>query len=277
VGYLFQNYALFPNMTVEKNILCGLYHEKDKAERKRVLDDTVNLLKLEGLEKHLPSQLSGGQQQRAALARILVNKPRLLMLDEPFSALDNHLRGQLRIQMKRLLERYGGSTLMVTHNRDEAYNLCGQIALMDAGAILALKPTKELFSNPESVTGAMITGCKNICPAKKTGEHEVEVPDWGIRLVTARPVREGLCAVGIRAHYFDPEIRQNRFPVRFTGEMEEPFEFSMQFRYENQKNNTEDILWLFPKEKKSAGVPATLGVEPENVLPLYNEELGMRN
>jgi len=269
VGYLFQNYALFPNMTVKKNILCGQYHEKDKAERKRVLDDTVNLLQLDGLEKHLPSQLSGGQQQRVALARILVNKPRLLMLDEPFSALDSHLRGHLRIQMKRLLERYGGSTLMVTHNRDEAYNLCGRIALMDEGAILALKPTKELFSNPESVAGAVITGCKNICSARKIGEREVEVPDWGVRLVTAQPVREGLCAVGIRAHYFDPEIRQNRFPVRFTGEMEEPFEFSLQFRYENQPDNTQDVLWQLPKKKKNGGFPAMLGVEPENVLPLY--------
>jgi len=270
VGYLFQNYALFPNMTVEKNILCGLYHEKDKAKRRQMLDDTVDLLKLEGLEKHQPSQLSGGQQQRAALARILVNKPRLLMLDEPFAALDSHLRGKLRIQMKRLLERYGGSTLMVTHNRDEAYNLCGRIALMDAGSILALKSTKELFNNPESVVGAMITGCKNICAAKKTGEHEVEVPDWGIRLVTARPLREGLCAIGIRAHYFDPEIKQNRFPVRFSDEMEEPFEFSLQFRYQSQPDNTQDVLWLLPKEKRSADFPAMLGVAPENVLPLYN-------
>jgi len=269
VGYLFQNYALFPNMTVEKNILCGLYYEKDKQKRGSLLGDTIKLLKLEGLEKRLPSRLSGGQQQRVALARILVNKPRLLMLDEPFSALDNHLRQQLRIRMKKILEAYGGSTLMVTHNRDEAYDLCGHIALMDAGNILTLKPTKELFSNPESITGAMITGCKNICAAKKTGEHEAEVPDWGIRLVTALPLRDGLCAVGIRAHYFSPEIKQNRFPVRFTGEMEEPFEYNLQFRYENQKEDSPELTWLLPKEKKSVNVHATLGVEPENVLPLY--------
>jgi molybdate transport system ATP-binding protein len=269
VGYLFQNYALFPNMTTEKNILCGLYHEKDKAKRRLTLDDTVRLLKLEGLEKHLPSQLSGGQQQRVALARILVNKPRLLMLDEPFSALDSHLRGQLRIQMKRLLERYEGSTLMVTHNRDEAYNLCGRIALMEAGKILALKPAKELFANPESVAGAVITGCKNISVAVKTGEHEVEAPGWGVRLATALPVRDGLCAVGIRAHYFNPETVRNRFPVRVTGEMEEPFEYALQFRYEHQADETQDILWRFPKERKSERIPAALGVEPENVLLLY--------
>jgi len=269
VGYLFQSYALFPNMTVKKNILCGLYHEKDKQKRGGMLGDIIKLLKLEGLEKHFPSQLSGGQQQRAALARILVNKPNLLMLDEPFSALDSHLRGQLQIQMKKILDCYGGSVLLVTHNRDEAYNLCGRIALMDAGTILTLKPAKELFANPESVTGAMITGCKNICAAKKTGENKAEVPDWGITLTTARPLRDDLRAVGIRAHYFSPEIKQNRFPVRFTGEMEEPFEYSLQFRYENQKDNSQDVLWLLPKEKKSADVPAMLGVAPENVLPLY--------
>ena len=164
VGYLFQNYALFPNMTVEKNILCGLYHEKDKAKRRQMLDDTIGLLRLEGLEKRLPSQLSGGQQQRAALARILVNKPGLLMLDEPFAALDSHLRGQLRIQMKKILEHYGGSTLMVTHNNDEACDLCGRIALMDAGAILTLKPMNELFREKVTVTyerrreGAALSG-----------------------------------------------------------------------------------------------------------------------
>jgi molybdate transport system ATP-binding protein len=269
VGYLFQNYALFPNMTVEKNILCGLYHEKDRDKRAQMLGDTVKLLQLEGLEKHKPSQLSGGQQQRAALARILVNKPRLLMLDEPFSALDSYLRGQLQIQMKRLLEQYGGAALMVTHNRNEAYNLCGTIALMDTGTILSLKPAKELFANPESVAGAVITGCKNICAAKKAGEHEVEVPGWGIRLATALPLYDSLCAVGIRAHHFNPEICRNRFPVRFMNEMEEAFEYVMQFRYENQVDDTQDILWRFPKEKKSVAIPTNLGVEPENVLPLY--------
>ena len=269
VGYLFQNYALFPNMTVEKNILCGLYHEKDRTERRRTLNDTVRLFRLEGLEKHRPAQLSGGEQQRAALARILANKPRLLMLDEPFSALDSHLRGQLRIQMKQLLGQYSGSVLMVTHDRNEAYDLCGRIALMDSGSLLALKGTKELFADPGSVAGAGITGCKNISAAVKTGEYEVEVPDWGVRLTTARPVREGLCAVGIQAHHFDPETRQNRFPVHFTGETEEPFDYILQFRYKNQAGKTQDIWWHIPKEKKNNPLPANLGVAPENVLLLY--------
>ena len=269
VGYLFQNYALFPNMTVEKNILCGLYREKDKARRREALHDITRLLKLEGLEKRRPSQLSGGQQQRVALARILVNKPKLLMLDEPFSALDSHLRDQLQIQMKRLLAQYGGKVLMVTHNRNEAYDLCERIAVMDEGAFLTLKPARDLFADPGSVAGAEITGCKNIAPAVKTGEYEVSVPAWGIRLATALPIRDGLCAVGIRAHYFDSETGANRYPVYFTEKIEEPFEIILQFRYQNQAPETPDIWQRISKEKKTDHVPAELGIDPANVLPLY--------
>jgi molybdate transport system ATP-binding protein len=104
VGYLFQNYALFPNMTVRQNILCGIRWERDRARRAAELRRVVELLHLQGLEEQRPDQLSGGQQQRTALARILVSRPELLMLDEPFSALDEHLRDQLQIQMKKLLD-----------------------------------------------------------------------------------------------------------------------------------------------------------------------------
>ena len=102
VGYLFQNYALFPNMTVKQNILCGLRWEKDKSAREKILHETMNMLKLSDLSNHRPSQLSGGQAQRTALARILVNRPKILMLDEPFFALDMHLRLKLQMQMKEL-------------------------------------------------------------------------------------------------------------------------------------------------------------------------------
>jgi len=269
VGYLFQNYALFPNMTVTKNILCGLCREKDRSKRRETLEDAMRLLQLEGLENHRPAQLSGGQQQRVALARILVNKPRLLMLDEPFSALDSHLRGQLQIEMKQLLEQYGRPSLMVTHSRMEVYDLCGHIALMDEGNLLALKPTKQLFANPGSVAGALITGCKNIAPAVKSGEYEVDVPAWGIRLATEQPVEEDVCAVGIRAHYFSAKTAQNRYPVRRIGEVEEPFEWIVQFRYQSQKKDEKDIWWRLPKDHRPQLMPMELGVSPANVLLLY--------
>ena len=118
VGYLFQNYALFPNMTVRQNILCGLNREKDRAAKEQRLRDMLQMMQLEGLEERKPAQLSGGQQQRVALARILVNDPQILLLDEPFSALDSNLRDSLKVELRDLLKRFGREVLMVTHDRN---------------------------------------------------------------------------------------------------------------------------------------------------------------
>ncbi len=273
VGYLFQNYALFPNMTVRQNILCGMRRLKDKADRERLLCEQLELMQLSGLEKHYPAQLSGGQQQRVALARILVSRPKLLMLDEPFSALDSHLREKLLVEMKETLRRYGGVSLVVTHNRDEAYDLCSSIALMETGRVHTHKPTKQLFADPGTVVGAMMTGCKNIAPARCVGEYEAEVPDWGITLRTARPVGENLKAVGIRAHYFGPNSRQNSFGVRIIDVVEEPFADIIRFRYENQSPGTEDLWWRTAKQNrppKEAWGAYTLGISPVNILTLYD-------
>ena len=268
VGYLFQNYALFPNMTLRQNILCGM-REKSRVEQEQKLSEILTVMQLEGLEKHRPHQLSGGQQQRAALARILVNEPKLLMLDEPFSALDAHLRDALKIELRDMLQRFGREVLMVTHSREEAYNMSSAIAVMDQGRLLTMKPTKELFADPGSVQAAVITGCKNIFPARKCGDFEAELPTLGIRLKTAHPVEDGLAAVGIRAHYFNPSTPHNRFPVRFVQEMEEPFETILQFRYAGQDPTSPPVWWRIPKEKRPQSFPAELGVAPANVLLLY--------
>ncbi len=269
VGYLFQNYALFPNMTVRQNILCGLVREKDRTEKERRVREMLELFSLEGLEDHKPSQLSGGQQQRTALARMLVSRPKLLMLDEPFSALDAHLRDSLKIEVRDLLREYGRPVLMVTHSRDEAYNMSRDVAVMHEGRILAKKPVKELFADPGSIQAAVITGCKNIAAARRIGPHEAEVPGWGITLTTGQELREGLKAVGIRAHYFRPEGNQNSFPVIFTEEMEEPFETILQFRYASQAPDSPPVWWRLPKDKKPQAFPEKIGIAPVNVLPLY--------
>ena len=269
VGYLFQNYALFPNMTVRQNIAVGLHREKDRRKRERELEDAIHLFQLDGLENHRPCQLSGGQQQRVALARILVNRPQLLMLDEPFSALDSHLRLRLQMELKERLSAFGRDVLMVTHSRDEAYHMCGRIAVMESGKIKIVKETKELFADPESICAAAITGCKNIASARKIGEYEVEVPDWGIRLTTAKPVRDDVTAVGIRAHYFNTKTLQNRADVVYAGEMEEPFEVSVRFRWARQRADTEPLLWRVSKEKRGQQFPTALGVAPVNILLLH--------
>jgi molybdate transport system ATP-binding protein len=269
VGYLFQNYALFPNMTVRQNILCGLHRQRDKRVKEEELQRVLSLFQLEEVVNHRPYQLSGGQAQRVALARILVNDPKLLMLDEPFSALDSHLRGKLQLEMQALLASYGKDVLMVTHSRDEAYHMCQQIAVMDNGRLLTMQETKRLFADPGSRQAALLTGCKNVVDARKCGDHEVEVPEWGIRLTTAQPVGDGLVAIGIRAHYFNGKTPSNRYPVDYVGSMEEPFECIFQFRYPSQAPDSEPIWWRVSKERLPSPKPTQLGVAPANVLLLY--------
>jgi len=268
VGYLFQSYALFPNMNVRQNILCGMHGETNKDVKERTLAEILEITQLQGLEKHRPHELSGGQQQRTALARILVGSPNLLMLDEPFSALDSQLRARLQVEMRELLKTFGKSVLIVTHDRGEAYRLCHQIALVDKGKILIQKDTKALFADPESHEAAVMTGCKNIMDAEKTGEYELFVPAWGVHLKTALPLRDDLTAVGIRAHYFNARTNHNRYPVRFVDMIEEPFENIFQFRYEGQDEASPNLWWHLPKDR-SPREPYEAGIAPQNVLPLY--------
>ena len=267
VGYLFQNYALFPNMTVEGNIACGLNAERDKTARRSAVQGIIEKMGLRGLEKHRPSQLSGGQQQRAALARILVGEPELLLLDEPMSALDSHLRDRVLGELGRLLAEFGREALLVTHSRDEAYHLAQGLAILGGGRVVGAGPLREVFQNPGTRAGALLTGCKNIVPARKAGECMVEIPDWGILLDAARPVSECLCAIGIRAHAFSPERAQNAHPVRVVALVEEPFEWMVQFSYAGQVG--EPIWWRVPKGGEIPA-PQRLGVSPEDILLLYD-------
>ncbi len=271
VGYLFQNYALFPNMTAEQNILCGLVREKDRKRKKEKLEQMLQLMELTDCRGQLPNQLSGGQQQRTALARILVSEPELLLLDEPFSALDAYLREQLQTSVAGILERFGKDVLMVSHSRDEIYYLCSRTAIMHQGTVLNYGKTKQVFADPKSKAAAILTGCKNIASAYKTGEREVYVPDWGIHLQTKEAVGEELCAVGLRAHYFHPKARENLYPVQYAAEREDPFELRLMFRYEGQREGTPDIWWRMPKDRRPETMPQQLGIACGNVLALYPE------
>ena len=271
VGYLFQSYALFPNMTVKQNILCGLHDEKDRKKKEGLVREMLRLLQLEDTASLRPHQLSGGQAQRAALGRILVSRPDLLMLDEPFSALDAHLRLKLQMELKGLLKEYGRGILMVTHDRDEAFRMCSRIGVMDGGRMLSVRRTKELFADPGTVAAAALTGCKNIAAARKTGEREVFVPEWNIRLNTAGSVKDNLRAVGLRAHYFHPETPANSYPVMVIREMEEPFEWVAEFRYAGQAPGSPAVWWRYSKEKRPVRYPDRLGIAPANILLLYDE------
>ena len=268
VGYLFQQYALFPTMTVAENIRCGARSRGSRAEQERIVREMIALLHLEGLEARRPAQLSGGQAQRVALARMLAADPRLVLLDEPFSALDAHLRDQLQPRLRALLRQVGRQAVLVTHSRDEAFRLCSTLCILDGGQVVRTGPTREVFADPQSVAAARLTGCKNLAAARKAGETAVTVPGWGITLHTARPVPETLCAVGLRAHHFRPDGPDNRFAVQPAGCMEEPFERCFLFRYAGQDPGSEPLWWRLPREGAPAALPAELGIAPRDVLLL---------
>jgi len=270
VGLLFQNYALFPNMTVEQNILCALKKEKDPAARKAACGSALRAMRLEELAHRLPSELSGGQQQRAALARILAGRPRILMLDEPFSALDSYLREEVEGEVGNLLSNFDGTALLVTHDRDEAYRLCREMIVMDSGEVLRAGTTKEVFADPRRLTAARLTGCKNILPCVRVDEHHVRLTGWERELTVALPVPEGCCAVGIRAHDFAPEAvdGENRMPVQVGASSENPFDWNVIC---TAADDAGKLWWKVSKTTLSSPppqAPAYLRVAPENIMPL---------
>ena len=159
---------------------------------------------------------------------------------------------------------------MVTHDRDEAFRMCDRLGVMSQGTMLAVKATKELFADPQSCEAASLTGCKNIVAARKTGEKEVFVPEWNLRLSTQKPVKDGLKAIGIRAHYFHPNTPANQFPISVVREMEEPFEWVTEFRYAGQDPNSPAVWWRYSKEKRPSKAPERLGISPANILLLYS-------
>ena len=270
VGLLFQNYALFPNMTVEQNILCALKKEKDPAARKAACGSALRAMRLEELAHRLPSELSGGQQQRAALARILAGRPRILMLDEPFSALDSYLREEVEGEVGSLLSNFDGTALLVTHDRNEAYRLCREMIVMDSGEVLRAGTTKEVFADPRRLTAARLTGCKNILPCVRVDEHHVCLTGWERELTVALPVPEGCCAVGIRAHDFAPEAAdgENRMPVQVSASSENPFDWNVIC---TAADDAGKLWWKVSKTTLSSPppqAPAYLRVAPENIMPL---------
>lgn len=199
VGYLFQNYALFPTMTVEQNVAAGV-RSGSRPERLARAHEQIHAFRLDGLERHRPAQLSGGQQQRCALARIMANGPELLLLDEPFSALDGFLRWQLELELADTLRAFPGGVVFVTHNRDEVYRMCDRVCVLTAGKSGRTVATEELFDLPRTVSEAVISGCKNVSAARPVGADALECLDWGVNLRCARGVA-GCDHVGIRAHF----------------------------------------------------------------------------
>src|SRR6187397_2918904 len=163
VNMVFQNYALFPHLDVGENIAFGLRRKNvDKADIKRRVHEALDLVHLAGYEKRKPNQLSGGQQQRVALARALVNRPNVLLLDEPLGALDLKLRRQLQIELKRIQSEVGITFVYVTHDQEEALTMSDRIAVMHQGRVEQLGTPEELYERPQTRFVADFIGTTNL-------------------------------------------------------------------------------------------------------------------
>ncbi|MEG1826517.1 MAG: ATP-binding cassette domain-containing protein [Gordonibacter sp.] len=200
---LFQNYMLFPNLTVAENVGAGIGRDVARGDRDGIVAAELKRFGLESFDGRYPAQLSGGQQQRVALARMLAARPGILMLDEPFSALDAHLKGVLEQNLVSLFEAYDGTVLYVSHDIDEALRFCDRIAVVEAGRIMETGTGDDLVNRPQSLAGVKLSGCKNATPAVFADSHRVRLPKWGVEVETAQEVPGDVTHLGVRAFFLE--------------------------------------------------------------------------
>ena len=204
IGIVFQNYALFPHMSVAKNIAYGLTTRKvPAAEITRRVDEALELVKLSGYGARKPRELSGGQQQRVALARALVIRPKVLLLDEPFSALDKNLRASMQVELKEIQRTLGVTTIFVTHDQGEALSMSDRIAVMSAGRIRQVAGPDEIYRRPADRFVASFVGDVNRLKGTLTARvgSEAQVRTGEIALSVPAAALEGL-AVGASLEVF---------------------------------------------------------------------------
>ncbi|MDZ8064517.1 MAG: molybdate ABC transporter permease subunit [Nostoc sp. DedQUE08] len=243
IGFLVQNYALFPHMSVAQNIAFGLPKKLSAGSIRVQVEEQLIAMQLQGLGDRYPHQLSGGQQQRVALARALASQPEALLLDEPFSALDTHLRSQLEQQMTETLAGYQGVTLFVTHNMEEAYRICPNLLVLEHGRAVHYGSKYDIFQHPATVSVAQLTGCKNFSRAVLQSSQQVEAIDWDCTLQVIEPVTSELSHVGIRAHQFiftNDSSQENTFPCWVVRTSETPHRMTLFLKLHSAGKNSQD-------------------------------------
>lgn len=267
VGYLFQNYALFPNMTVKKNILVAMKAENKTEKLNSLLDEFY----IRDIQDKYPGEISGGQQQRVALARILASEPEVILLDEPFSALDNFIRWRLEMTVADTIKKFGVISVMVTHDRDEAYRNCEAVCIINDGKSEPVLEIHKMMGQPNTIGAARISGCKNIFEAEKTNDKNVILlPKLNIYLKSAENAEEDIKAVGLRSHYFSFEVTENKIDCVVERLVEDVFGAIIMLKPINAEEGNlirvdTDKNML---EKLSAGDNISIYIKPVDVLLL---------
>ena len=271
IGFIFQNYALFPHMNVEQNISFGL---KDKGcSSGEKLSEMLSMMRLEGLEKMYPNQLSGGQQQRVSLARALILKPKLLLFDEPFSALDDYLRNEMVNNLNSALKNYEGNIIFVTHNMDEAYRICDNMLVISEGKKEMFGCKSNIFNNPQTVNTAKLAGIRNISKVKLIKDDEVQALDWGIKLKIKPDSMKDISHIGIRSNYvdmLDKEICENIIECTVSHITETPFKTIVYLRNGKEESENSLIQWEIENERwskiKNKPQPWNMTLKSKNIV-----------
>jgi len=220
-GIVFQSYALFPNLTVRANVAYGLENRGMKAAQIRArVDELLTTVGLSDQDVKYPAQLSGGQQQRVALARALAPSPGLLLLDEPLSALDAKVRGRLRREIKQLQRELGVTTIMVTHDQEEALTMADRIVVMNEGMIEQIGTPEEIYRNPASAFVADFIGKMNLLPAVVVGPNEVRIGQHRLTCPTDGRVTDDRVILAIRPEDLKVADRGGGNIVAVVGDIE---------------------------------------------------------
>lgn len=242
-GFLFQNYALFPHLTVAENIAFGMPGGKSYREIKQEIEKQLISVDLSGMGDRYPGELSGGQQQRVALARARASEPGIMLLDEPFSALDTYLRDKQEKILRNNLIHYQGVTLFITHNLEEAYRVCPNLIVIDRGNAIAHGTKHEVFERPGNYRTAQITGCKNFSRAAIINQNQIKALDWNCDLEIVEPIPQSIEYIGIRAHqliFTDTDNEANTFPCWLATISETQHRMTLYLKLNQSANHPED-------------------------------------
>jgi len=277
IGVVFQDYALFPHYTVAENVEFAL-HQLSSSKRENRARQLLNLLQIGDLADRYPRELSGGQRQRVAIARCLATEPDALLFDEPFSALDPHLRRSTEELLRKTLRTYSGAILFITHDMEEAFRFCEDLAVVHQGKIVNHTEKHSLFENPGTVHVARLTGCKNIVAARFIDATTMEVDAWQCRLRLAAPAPTTTSHLGYRSHHFEfvtsGNADDNTFPCWLIESSEAPHEVTLYLHLHRPPEAGEDAQVQVDVSKQVWRVlqpqaqPWLIRFAPEKILPL---------
>ena len=262
VGFLFQNYALFPNMTVEENIKTGIRNKDINIE------DIMKKFFIYDIKNKKPREISGGEQQRTALARIFVSSPNILLLDEPLSALDYHIKLELEKFILSSIKEFNGTTLFVSHNREEVYKMADNIGILNRGKFEVIDSKHNIFKSPKTYFSALLVGCENFSRVRLLEDKKIECVDWNI--IINNNNYNNINYVGVRANSFfesDNNSQNINIKCRIKKIVEEIFSYVITV---SPINSESEIIWHLQKcnYKKDyyIGMEINLALNIDNIM-----------